>query len=106
MSERAEPISIKAVCDAFWEGADQEGVAVAGQVVFRNRMGKVIFLRIHDNTGEILFYARREQIGDTAFVMLSDLGIGDFVWGNGQVMRTKKGTLAIQVRLVERLETP
>ena len=76
--------------------ADGQGVAIGGRVLFRNRMGKAIFLRIQDRGGVIQAYCRREEVGDETFAMLRALDIGDFVWVRGQVMRTRTGETTVR----------
>jgi lysyl-tRNA synthetase, class II len=76
------------------EGSDN--VAVGGRVMFRNRMGKAMFLRIQDRGGLIQCYVRREQIGDDAFAMLRAIDVGDFLWLRGYMMRTRTGELTVQ----------
>jgi len=88
-------------------------VAVAGRVMFRNRMGKAMFLRVQDRgasvvigrddegqdivrDGIIQVYARRDEIGDDAFAKLKALDIGDMVWARGHMMRTRTGELTVQ----------
>ncbi len=73
-----------------------EGLAVGGRVLFRNRMGKAIFLRIQDRGGIIQAYCRREEVGDDTFAMLRNLDIGDFLWVRGNVMRTRTGETTLR----------
>jgi lysyl-tRNA synthetase, class II len=75
-----------------------DDVAVAGRVMFRNVMGKAMFLRIADRAGVIQLYARREEVGDAAFAVLKGVDIGDFVWCKGSLMRTKTAELSVQVK--------
>ncbi len=94
--------------------ADAEGVAVAGRLMFRNRMGRTLFLRLQDrgetiqvgtdDAGEPVFrhgilqlYIRRDEIGDEIFDQMKRLDIGDFVWAKGSMMRTRSGELSLRV---------
>jgi lysyl-tRNA synthetase class 2 len=93
------------------EAAD---VAVAGRVMFRNRMGKALFLRVQDRGAEVVIgqdeqgndvvrgfiqvYARMEEVGEQAFEALKALDIGDHVWARGAVVRTRTGELTVQAR--------
>lgn len=99
--------------------AEVEGsgdVSVGGRVIFRNRMGKAMFLRIQDRGeptvvdgvddegrpvrrgGMIQVYLRREEVGEDTFERMKQLDIGDFVWARGHVMRTRTGELSVQAR--------
>jgi len=92
-----------------------ERVRVAGRVMFRNRFGKAMFLRIQDRGlpevpvtdeegneellgGRIQVYLRRNEVGDDAFMAMRKLDIGDFVWVDGFMMRTRTGELTVQAR--------
>lgn len=96
--------------DAF--GSD---VAIGGRVLFRNRMGRAMFLRIQDRGeatvddvdkdgnpiqrgGVIQVYLRREEVGEDAFAQMKGLDIGDFVWVRGFCMRTRTRELSVQAR--------
>ncbi len=92
-------------------------VAVGGRLMFRNHMGKAMFLRLQDRGeatvddvdrdgkgvrrgGAIQVYVRREDIGETAFESIKQLDIGDFVWAAGTMMRTRTGELSVHAREV------
>lgn len=91
-----------------------EAVAIAGRVMFRNVMGKAMFLRVQDRGavnvadvdkqgepvvrgGILQVYIRREEIGEETFDRLKALDIGDFVWTKGALMRTKTGEISVHV---------
>lgn len=73
-------------------------VVVGGRVMYRNRMGKALFLRVVDRSGKIQVYLRREEVGDATFEALKSLDIGDYVWARGFVMTTRTGELSVQAR--------
>jgi lysyl-tRNA synthetase class 2 len=88
---------------------DIGAIAVGGRVMFRNVMGKAMFLRVQDRAGVIQLYARREQVGEPVFDVLKGIDIGDFVWAKGALMRTRTGELSIQLseaRLASKIMTP
>jgi len=92
-----------------------KGVTVGGRLMFRNRMGRSMFLRLQDRGeptvpdprdesdepqrlgGLIQAYARREEVADEVFEQMKKLDIGDFVWVRGDVMRTRTGELTVKV---------
>ncbi len=85
-----------------------DDVAVGGRVIFRNRMGRAMFLRIQDRTERIQVYLRREEVGDDAFAQIRRIDVGDFVWARGACMRTRTGELSIraaQIRLASKILT-
>jgi lysyl-tRNA synthetase class 2 len=71
---------------------------LGGRVLFRNRMGKALFLRVQDRAGRLQVYLRREEVGDETFELLKGLDIGDFVWVRGFAMTTRTGELSVQAR--------
>ena len=88
-------------------------VLIAGRLMFRNRMGKVLFLRIHDRGeptvdstdaegnpvklgGRMQIFVRKQAVGDEAYERLKKLDIGDWVWARGTMMRTKTGELTVR----------
>ncbi|MEQ1572440.1 MAG: lysine--tRNA ligase, partial [Myxococcota bacterium] len=84
-------------------------VAIGGRVMFRNRMGKALFLRISDRSGRIQVYLRREEVGDATFDLLKSTDVGDFVWVRGSVMTTRTGELSVrgrEARLGSKILTP
>ena len=96
---------------------DPEGqrVAVAGRLLFRNHMGKAMFLRVQDRGeptvrltkpdgeiemkgGIIQVYVRKDDVGDELFQIVKGLDIGDHLWAEGFMMRTRTGELSLQAR--------
>jgi lysyl-tRNA synthetase class 2 len=90
-------------------------VAVAGRVMFRNIMGKAVFLRLQDRGepavevrdaegnvqhkgGVIQVYVRREEVGPEVFEQVKGLDIGDHLWARGVMMRTRAGELTLQAK--------
>jgi lysyl-tRNA synthetase class 2 len=110
---------------------EARGVAVGGRLLFRNRMGKLLFLRIQDRGepsvvardadgapvldeagapvlrgGILQVMVRRDVVGEESFELLKKLDIGDFVWARGDVVRTKTGELtldAAEARLASKI---
>jgi lysyl-tRNA synthetase class 2 len=76
-------------------GAD---VAIGGRVLFRNRMGRALFLRLQDRSGLVQAYLRRDEVGDAVFELCKNLDIGDLLWVRGFVMKTRTGELTVQGR--------
>jgi len=107
------------------EGFDQ--VAVGGRCMFRNKMGKAMFLRLQDRGlpsvddvdakgepvvrgGTIQVYLRRGEVPEEQFALMKGkLDIGDFVWARGYMMRTRTGELtlkATEIRLAAKCMQP
>jgi lysyl-tRNA synthetase class 2 len=71
-------------------------VLVLGRVMARRGFGKLSFLRLRDQSGEIQLFARRDVMGDS-FDRLDDIDVGDHVEAEGPVILTKSGELSIEV---------
>lgn len=70
---------------------DGNNVAISGRIMFRNRMGHAMFVRLHDQCGQIQVYIREDEVGAEIFEMCRGLEIGDFLWVRGDVMKTRTG---------------
>ena len=101
-------------------------VAVAGRLMFRNKMGKAMFLRVQDRGeanvegtdkdgepemkgGVIQLWVKRDLVGADAYTRLKKLDIGDHVWARGTLFRTRTGELTLVVTeacLASKILTP
>lgn len=106
--------------------SDSTGVSLTGRVMFRNRMGKLMFLRIQDSGedriettnddgeperlgGRMQVMIRKNDVGEEAYEVLKKLDIGDFVWVSGKMVRTRTGELTLaadQARLASKIVQP
>jgi lysyl-tRNA synthetase class 2 len=78
--------------------AETENWSVAGRIMSKRDMGKTIFADLHDRTGRIQLYVRKDEIGESAFENWKDLDIGDIAGVSGFMFRSKKGELSLHVR--------
>jgi lysyl-tRNA synthetase, class II len=76
--------------------ASSERVLVLGRVIARRGFGKLTFLRLRDETGELQLFIRKDQLG-TDFERLADIDVADHVEARGPVILTKTGELSIDV---------
>ena len=81
------------------QGADDETrtepVSVAGRVMARRGMGKMVFIDLKDASGTLQIHARADLLGDS-FELLDDLDIGDFIAVKGPVFRTRRGQVSVE----------
>jgi lysyl-tRNA synthetase class 2 len=87
--EVAEPL------DAGEEGS--EPMRIAGRVMARRDMGKLVFLDLVDQSGRIQLLAREEKTGPV------DLALGDIVGVEGVPMKTRRGEPSLAVDSIELL---
>ncbi len=74
-------------------------VVLAGRLRAIRNMGKLSFAHIEDRTGKIQLMMRVNEIGEEKldeFVRFYDLG--DFIEASGQMMRTRRGEVTLQVQ--------
>ena len=80
----------------FVELGSDERVVVLGRVITRRGFGKLTFLRVRDQSGEIQLFLRKDQLG-ADFDKLADIDVADHVEARGPVILTKSGELSVDV---------
>ncbi|MGD9754080.1 MAG: lysine--tRNA ligase [Acidimicrobiia bacterium] len=70
---------------------------VAGRVMLRRNMGKLIFLTIQDLGGQLQLFVSKAELGDEGFAAVADIDLGDWVGATGEVITTRKGELSVKV---------
>ena len=73
-------------------------VTVAGRVMASRRMGKISFLDVHDSSGKIQLYFKKDGLDETSLQLLDDIDIGDIVGAGGSLFYTKTGEPTIEVK--------
>ena len=84
-SHHAEDISAR--CDELMGST----VRIAGRVRAIRLHGGSAFIDVHDQTGRVQVYARRNVLGDQGFALLDQIDLGDFLGVVGKVFRTRRG---------------
>ncbi|MEW5299794.1 MAG: hypothetical protein WDW36_002772 [Sanguina aurantia] len=83
------------------DGAEAEGAsaAVAGRVIAKRVLGKLAFLSIRDDRGQIQLYVDKVRLDEAqpgGFDLLkSSIDVGDIVGSSGGIKRTEKGELSV-----------
>lgn len=72
-------------------------VSVAGRVVFIRSFGKAGFLKLRDRSGEIQVFTQRGAMGEKGDDVLKLVEVGDFVYVEGAMFRTKTNELTVRV---------
>lgn len=76
---------------------------VAGRVMLRRNMGKLIFLTVQDAAGTIQLFVSKGDLGDEGFAAVADIDLGDWVGAEGEVITTRKGELSVKVASLQLL---
>ena len=71
-------------------------VAVAGRAMLVRDQGKMVFATLRDSSGGIQLWARSNVADD--FAGFAALNLGDWVAATGEVVRTRRGELSVEVR--------
>src|SRR3954449_2629298 len=77
------------------EGTEER--RLAGRVMARRDMGKLVFLDLVDRSGRIQLFCQPAEIGEL------DVSLGDVVGVEGGPMRTRRGEPSLRVRSLEPL---
>ena len=79
------------------QNAQAEGWNLAGRLMSIRTAGKTLFADLHDRTGRLQLYVRKDDLGDEGFADWNDLDRGDIVGVRGFMFRSKKGDLTLHV---------
>ncbi len=74
-----------------------EQVTVAGRLIALRRMGRAVFLDLRDGSGRIQAYSSLDGLGKMGYSALCESDIGDFLGISGEVFRTKRGELTVEI---------
>ena len=77
------------------EGLHVSG-SVAGRVMAIRDFGKASFVRLKDRTGIIQLFVQKEKLGEAQYQKFKEWDIGDILFAQGVVFKTKTGELSIQ----------
>lgn len=80
-----------------------ERVSVAGRVMLYRSFGKSTFLTIRDRSGRIQFFAQQVKLKDDGYATVKDLDLGDIVYGEGTLFKTKTDELTIDLEKIKLL---
>lgn len=86
-----------------FESYKNKTVCIAGRVMSKRIKGKVAFLDVHDKSGKIQVFAKRDDIGEEEYAILKRWDVGDIVEVTGFVFRTQTGEISIHTQSVRLL---
>ena len=85
---------------ADYDAFEGKTVSVAGRIMSKRGMGKVIFCHIQDDQGQIQLYTRSDAVSEQEFKDFRKFDIGDIVGATGYVFKTKTEEISIHVESV------
>ena len=92
----ADSANIKANYEAF-EG---KIVRIAGRLMSKRGMGKVLFCDLQDSTGRIQLFVKIDEMGEEEFNRFKKNDIGDIVGAEGEVFTTKTGEISVRTKSI------
>ena len=94
--DRVDVASARAEADALEPGAEgDENRRLAGRVMARRDMGKLVFLDLVDRSGRIQLFCQPAELSEL------DVSLGDVVGVEGPAMRTRRGEPSLRVRSLD-----
>ncbi len=74
-----------------------ETVRLAGRVMVVRDHGKSCFMNLKDRSGTIQLYGRMDVMGEGSYRRFAEVDAGDILGVEGNVFKTKKGEITVQV---------
>jgi lysyl-tRNA synthetase, class II len=91
--DRLEVVAARKAAEALEAGQESDAThRLAGRVMARRDMGKLVFLDLVDRSGRIQLLYEPDAVGEL------DLNLGDLIGVDGQPMRTRRGEPSLRVQ--------
>ena len=84
-----------------FETLENKTVCIAGRVMSKRGKGKVTFLDVHDKSGKMQVFAKRDDLGEDEYAILKRWDIGDIVEVKGFVFKTQMGEVSVHAEAVK-----
>ena len=94
---RFEVTSDSAAIKANFESMEGQSVRLAGRLMSKRGMGKVLFCDLQDRTGRIQLYVKFDEMEESSFQRFKKNDIGDIVGVVGDVFKTERGEISVRV---------
>jgi len=80
-----------------FEKLEGSQVSLAGRLMSKRGMGKVLFCDLQDSEGRIQLYVKIDEMEEESFNRFKKYDIGDIVGVTGDVFRTQRGEISVRV---------
>ena len=77
--------------------------SVAGRIMAIRDFGKAAFVRVKDRSGLIQLFVQKAKLGDEGFEQAKSLDLGDVIYAEGQLFKTKTNELSVNCNTVSLL---
>lgn len=85
---------------ARFEEMEGTTVSLAGRLMSKRGMGKVLFCDLQDCSGRIQLYVKIDEMEEASFNRFKKNDIGDIVGVTGDVFRTQRGEISVRAHAV------
>ena len=75
-----------------------KSASIAGRIIRLRKMGKIIFIDLLDESGKIQIMVREDVVDKEAAEILQFIDIGDIIGVEGNVTKSTRGEISIEVR--------
>ena len=86
-----------AAIKADFAGMEGRDASLAGRIMSKRGMGKVLFCDLQDHTGRIQLYVKFDEMPEAQFQDFKKYDIGDIVGIEGDVFQTQRGETSVRV---------
>ena len=83
-----------------FEALEEQTVHVAGRLMSKRGMGKVVFADLQDGEGRIQLFVKIDEVGEETLAAFKKYDIGDIVGVEGAVFRTKMGEISVRAKSI------
>ena len=86
-----------------FDSYENKQVCIAGRVMSKRVKGKVAFMDVHDKSGKLQVFAKRDDLGEEEYAFVKRWDVGDIVEIRGFVFRTQTGEVSVHAEKVRLL---
>ena len=80
-----------------FDGLAGQTARVCGRLMRKNEVGKLCFCDLVDGSGRIQIVARADRLPEESYGEFLDLDLGDIVGAEGEIFRTRRGEISINI---------
>ncbi len=89
--------STSAAIKENYEAMEGQAVRLAGRLMSKRGMGKVLFCDLQDTAGRIQLFVKIDELGEEEFARFKKLDLGDIIGVSGEVFKTKTGEISVRI---------
>ncbi len=90
----------KIILENFDNIRSEQSFIIAGRIMLQRRMGKVTFLNIQDQEGNIQIYLQEGTLGKEEYEIIKFLDTGDIIGVEGTIFKTKTDEITMKAEKV------